>query len=176
MTPPMMYAVVQWKSSPTIPPEDRSQDADPRDDRRAVPAKMLRQDLGDERDTGAEFAREADAGDEAQCRIRFDACRERVGEVRRRIQENGTEENRETSLLVAEDAPQNSPEEQARHLRVDEQDTFIEQLLFWNAEVFQALDAYDREEEEIVDVDEIPECRDHDGQDDGFIERLELFH
>ena len=153
----------QSKMWPTEPADDRAEDADGGDHHGAVTAQGARQDFGDERDAAAEFAREAEAGEEAADGVAVEIVDEAVGEVGQRIEDDGAEEHLEPAQAVAEQAPEESAEEHAAHLPVDEPRALADELVAGEAEALEAGDADDAEEDEVVDVDEIAERADDDG-------------
>ena len=87
-------------------------------------------------------------------------------EVRQRVHDDRAEQHGEAAALVAEHAPGDAAEQHAHHLHVQEQHALAEQVGLRHADVAQAPHADDAEEDEVVDVDEVPERGDDDGQGD----------
>ena len=146
--------------------DDRAEDARRRDDRGAVAARLLRHDLADQRDARAQLACQPDAGDEAQPRVGLDRLHPRVGDVGGRVHEDRPEQHAQAALAVAEHAPQQAAEQHAGHLHVEQALARVQQVVTLHAETPQARDADDAEEEQVVDVDEVAERRDHHRQGD----------
>ena len=144
--------------------DDRAEDADGGDDRRTVTAPLLRQGFGDQRDAAAEFAGQAESGDETPEGIGLETINQPVRDIRHRIEQDGTEERREPSHAIAEDAEEDAAEEHAHHLPGKEVliprgagDEVPE------AEAVEALLPHGHEQRQVVDVDEVAQGADDDG-------------
>ena len=106
---------------PRQPRDDRAENADGRDDHRAVAAQFAREHFGNERHAAAEFAGEADAGEHAPERVSGEGVHKGIRDCRRRIQRDGAEKQQASPLFVAQDAPEDPAEEHAGHLPVEQQ-------------------------------------------------------
>jgi len=116
---------------------------------------------------GAELAREADACDESQRAVVFDARDGAVREVGERVHEDRSEEHREAPLPIAEHAPHDASDEHAGHLQIEQSTDGRVEVRRRNSELDEALLADHAEEDEVVDVDEIAECCHENRESDG---------
>ncbi len=122
------------------------------------------QDLGHEGDPCPELACQSDAGDEAQGRVGGKGRDHPVRDVRDGVQEDRAEHDLEPAFPVTQDAPEDAADEHASHLHVEEIHAVVDQLLAGKAKRFKARHPDDAEEHQIVDVDEVAEGGDDDGQ------------
>jgi hypothetical protein len=92
---------------------------------------------------------------------------ESIGQVGEGVEEDGPKKDGKAAAFVAQHPPKDATQEHAGHLTVDQENAFGEDAVARYPQGLQALDADDREEDEVVDVDEVAEGGDQDGESDG---------
>ena len=143
--------------------DDRAENADRGDDHRAVAARFLGEDFGNERDAAAEFARKSDTGDETPDGVSLDGMDKAVRDVRHGIKQNGTEKQDHAAQTVAENPENDSADEHSGHLPVQQENALFQNPAGGNAQILQARAAHDAEQNQIVNIHEIAERADDDG-------------
>ena len=146
---------------------DCAADTNGRDERRRVAARLPRHQLRDQRDAGAQLSREADARDETQRGVLRHRHHPGVEQVGNRIEHDGAEQHRQAAALVAEHAPHDPADQHPGHLHVQEHHAGRKNLVGRHADVTQAWHADDAEQDQIVDIDEVAERGDKNGQRQG---------
>jgi hypothetical protein len=95
----------------------------------------------------------------------------RIASARERVHRDRAEQHREPAALVAQHTPQDAAEQQPTHLHVEQVDPLILEVLCSDAEVRDAAGADHREQDQVVDVDEVPQRGNDHGQSHGAASR-----
>jgi len=127
---------------------------------------MPRHDLTDEGDGHAELSGKADTCQESQQRIDGHTTDEGIGDVHQRIEQDGAEQHGQPPALVGQHAEQQSPEQHAHHLHVQDELAGILHGLGSDADGTERIQPHDTEEQQVVDVDEVTEPPYHHGKPD----------
>ncbi len=145
------------------PADDRAENADGGDDHRAIAARLLGKNFGDERNAAAEFARETETGDETPGGVSLDGMDEAVGDVGDGIEQDGTEQQNDAAQAVAENSEGDAANEHPGHLAIEQKDAVFQNLVAGKSQILQARAAHDAEQDQIIHVHEIAERADDDG-------------
>jgi hypothetical protein len=127
-----------------------------------ITAQSFRQNFGDERDAAAEFAGQAETGDETPHGVSLDGMHKTIGNIGDGIKQNGTEEQRDAAHAVAKDAEENAAEQHPEHLQIEEQNTVAHQKFTGKTHGFEARNPQDGEQDQIINVHKIAERADDD--------------
>jgi hypothetical protein len=160
------------------PADHRAKNAHGGNKSRAVAAQFLGQNLGDEGDAPAQFASQPESGNETPDRIGQDGrLNETIGDVGKGVEQDGTKKQGHAAHTIAQNAEENSAHEHAEHLQVQQENAVVYQRFAGEAHAFQAGNAQDGEQNQIIDIHEIAQRADNDdGLQDLSQDRPVVFH
>ena len=146
------------------PRENGPGDTDAGDDGGAVRALGLGQAFDHEGDANTQLAREAEAGDHAQDLKLPDTGDEAIQQRRGGIDDDRSEQRRQPAPAIRDHAPHETANQHADHLQTKQVPESCGNVRIDHSERFQAAFADHADQHDVVDVDEVAEGRDDDGQ------------
>ena len=93
---------------------------------------------------------------------------ESISQICNRIKHDGSKQQGHAPHAVAENAEENSADEHPQHLQIQQQDAVVHQRIAGVAQVFEAGNPQDGEEDQIIHIYKIAES----AHDDGGVQHL----